>query len=136
MQQKDERNWGLAMHLAGLAGMFILPAAGNIIGVLILWLVKRSESEFLDNQGKEALNFQITISIINVAINVVAALSAWHLSWESMFYRGHWNFREVTLFSGVRSIIWIINIIFSVMGAVKASNGIHFRYPLCWRLVK
>ena len=58
---KEERNLGMACHLLALAGL-VLPL-GNIIGPLIMWLVKREESAFVDEQGKEALNFNITIAI-------------------------------------------------------------------------
>ncbi len=57
----EERSLGLACHLLALAGL-VVPF-GNILGPLIMWLVKKDESAFVDDQGKEALNFNITISI-------------------------------------------------------------------------
>ena len=57
----DERNLAMFCHLAALAG-YLMPF-GNILGPLIIWLVKREESPIVDDQGKESLNFQITWTI-------------------------------------------------------------------------
>src|SRR5690242_11127927 len=63
----DERNWAMFCHLAGLAGFLpVIPFLGNVIGPLVLWLVKREQYPFVDDQGKEALNFQITMLIATI----------------------------------------------------------------------
>src|SRR5688572_10608492 len=56
----DDRTWGMLAHLAALAG-FIVPVVGNIVGPLIVWLTKKEQQPFVDDQGKESLNFQITM---------------------------------------------------------------------------
>jgi len=61
MEQQEERNWGMFCHLAALAG-FIIPL-GNVIGPLVIWLMKKDESQFVDDQGKESVNFQISFII-------------------------------------------------------------------------
>jgi len=58
---KDDRTWAMLCHLSGLAG-YVVPF-GNIFGPLIIWLIKRDQSWFVDDQGKEALNFQISWAI-------------------------------------------------------------------------
>ena len=58
---KDDQNWAMACHLSALAG-FLVPF-GNIAGPLLVWLLKRAEIPLVDAHGKEALNFQITVSI-------------------------------------------------------------------------
>ena len=63
---KDARMWAMICHLAGLAGI-ILPASGNIVAPLIIWQIKKDNNPFIDEQGKEAVNFQISMSIYLIA---------------------------------------------------------------------
>ena len=59
---KDARMWGMICHLAGLAGLIpVVPVVGSIIGPLVVWQLKKDEFGFVDEQGKEAVNFQISI---------------------------------------------------------------------------
>ena len=137
MQEKDERTWATFAHLGGIMGSLVIPSVGNILGALVIWLIKRNESVFVDEQGKEALNFQITLSLANAALGIIAAIRFGFWSFNSMFFhRGDWDFNDLTIFSGSHGIIWILNIIFSVVGAVRANKGIPYRYPVSWRLVK
>src|SRR5262245_54589856 len=62
---KDERTWAMASHLSTLAGYLVVPF-GNIIAPLVIWLIKKDTMPFVDDQAKEALNFQITLSIVAV----------------------------------------------------------------------
>jgi len=135
MQQQEERNWALAMHLGGLAGMLFIPPAGNIIVALVLWLVKRNESDFLNQTGKEALNFQITLSIVNVVLNLFGMINHWDWAWGRPGFH-YWDITDISLFHGTRGIVYLVNIIFSIIAATKAHNGVLYRYPLSWRLVK
>ncbi|MVT08070.1 DUF4870 domain-containing protein [Chitinophaga tropicalis] len=142
MQQKDERTWGVLMHLSGLIGMAVIPPVGNIIGALVCWLIKRNESSLLDDQGKEALNFQITLSIARVALNFLLFITA-----GQWFYGNNRfimdmddfsfpSFSFFSIFTTGRAIIWLLNIIFSVIAAVRANEGRSYKYPISLRLVK
>src|SRR3989344_2206586 len=62
MLENKIRTWGVVCHLSALVGVFGIPF-GNILGPLVVWLVKRKDHAFIDEQGKEALNFQITMGI-------------------------------------------------------------------------
>src|SRR6476469_8907749 len=62
MMDRNERMWGMFCHLAALAGYIGIPF-GNVIGPLVIWLIKKEDYPFVDDQGKESLNFQITILI-------------------------------------------------------------------------
>ncbi|WP_143306679.1 DUF4870 domain-containing protein [Chitinophaga vietnamensis] len=138
MNQKDERTWGTFIHLGGIVGMMIIPGVGNIIGVLILWLIKRNESAFVDDQGKEAINFQITLSLISVLLGIIGFISfgLWSLGtfWSNRhdMFDFHWGWSWM----GLHGILWILNLVFSIVGAVKASNGVSYRYPFSLRIVK
>lgn len=109
---KEIRLWAMACHLSALIG-FIIPL-GNVFAPLIIWAIKRDASPYIDTQGKEALNFQITI-----AIAVVAAIAM------------------TIILIGVflLPLIGLFNIIMIIVAAVKTSNGEPFRYPLCLRLI-
>lgn len=124
------------MHLAGIAGMIFIPPAGNIIAALVVWLIKRNESSFLNETGKEALNFQITLSIVNVGLNLIGMLNHWEWSWGRPGFNYYWDADNFSVFHGTRTVVHIVNIIFSAIAASKVHNGIFYKYPLNWRLVK
>jgi uncharacterized protein len=111
---KDEQNWAMACHLSALAG-FLIPF-GNIAGPLIVWLIKRAEMPLVDVHGKEALNFQITVSI---AIAVCVALMFVLVGFVLIF------------------IVGLGALVLTIMAAVKVSNGdFEYRYPFTLRLLK
>ncbi len=112
---KDERTWAMLCHLAAL-GLFIFPAFGNILGPLIFWLVKREESKFIDFHGRQALWFQIWVSILLVPVLLVALLLAVVLvclGAPVMFLAGA---------AGVGAVVY------SVVGAIQVSGGKDFEY--------
>lgn len=113
MEESQERTWGMVCHLSALAG-FIIPF-GNIIGPLIVWLIKKDESPFVDDQGKESLNFQISITIYCI----VAAIL-------------------ILIIIGIFLLIGlgILALVLIIMAAVKANSGEKFRYPLTIRLIR
>ncbi|MFC5930303.1 DUF4870 domain-containing protein [Cryobacterium melibiosiphilum] len=100
--------WGSYAHLGGLLGF--VPA-------LIIWIVFKDRGRFTDAEGKEALNFQITVLIGYVAATVLTVVTFGLLSW---------------LFT----VIWILSAIFSVMGFLAAKEGRNYRYPFALRLIK
>ena len=111
---KDEQNWAMACHLSALAG-FLIPF-GNIAGPLIVWLIKRAEMPLVDTHGKEALNFQITVSI---AVAVCVALMFVLVGFVLIF------------------IVGLGALVLTIMAAVKVSNGeLDYRYPFALRLLK
>ena len=109
----DEKNLAMFCHLAALAGLLI--PAGNIIGPLILWLLKRESMPLVDAHGKEVLNFQITVTIA-LAVCIV---TAWLL---------------LPVLAAI--IIGIAALVLTIIGTIKASNGELYRYPFTLRLVK
>jgi uncharacterized Tic20 family protein len=110
---KDERTWGMLAHLSALSG-FIIPF-GNVLGPLVVWLVKRDEMPFVDDQGKEALNFQITITIASV-VSIVLML--------------------VLIGIALMAVVAIAWLVLSIVAGVKANEGKRYRYPFTLRLVK
>ena len=113
LAKQEERSLGLACHLLAFVGM-VFPF-GNILGPLVIWLVKKDDSAFVDDQGKEALNFNITISI--------AGFVAFLLTF-------------VVIGAILLPIIGIFWLVMTIVAAVKANGGEHYRYPLTIRLIK
>ena len=111
---KEEQNWAMICHLSALAG-FLIPF-GNLLGPLIVWLVKRADMPMVEIHGKEALNFQITVTI--------AAVISMLLIFVLIGF--------VLLF-----IVGIGALILTIMAAVKVSNGeFDYTYPWALRLLK
>lgn len=107
----------LLAHLSGLAG-FIFPL-GNVLGPLIVWLTQKEKSAFVADQGAEALNFQITTSIIGLVLVVFAmTIIGLVVAIPGFFIVG---------------IGWLV---LTIIGGVKASSGERYRYPFNWRLVQ
>ena len=109
----EVRNWGMLCHLSGLLGYFLIPL-GNVIAPLIVWLIKKDDNAWLNEQGKEALNFQIS-TLIYFLIGVAT-----------------WCFG---IGIAIVFAVWIGGLVLSILAAVKASNGESYRYPLTIRLV-
>lgn len=103
----------LICHLLVLSG-FIIPF-GNLIGPLVLWLVKKDTMPFVDDQGKEVLNFQITVSIIIG----VCILTIWLI---------------LPFFIAIA--VGIAAFVFTIIGAIKANEGVAYRFPFTLRLIK
>ncbi len=113
MPEKDERTWGMLCHLGAFAG-FIVPF-GNIIAPLVIWLIKKDEMSFVNDQGKESINFQITMFI------------AFVISGLLMF---------VLIGFLLVFIVAIFDIIMIIIASIKANEGVYYRYPYSLRLIK
>lgn len=106
------RHWGMLCHLAAAAGM-IVPFA-NLIAPLVLWWFKRGVDPFVDAQGKEAVNFQLTMTLLGMVCIVAFTVPMAKLA--------------LTIISlGVAVLI--------IIAAVKVKQGKAFRYPLAWRVL-
>ena len=110
---QEERNWALGAHLSGLLGYVVV--VGSVIGPLVIWLVKKEESEYIAQQALEALNFQITIFILSLICAVLALC-------------------VVGVF--LRFPILVADLVLTIMAAVAASRGEPYRYPFSLRLIR
>jgi len=68
--QQDERTWAMACHLAALA-WFVTPPLGHLLGPLLVWLLKRNEYPSVNQQGKAAMNFQISITLYSIPLTIL-----------------------------------------------------------------
>lgn len=120
----EERQWAMFAHLSALLGGILTGAVGGLgvfIGPLVIWLIKKETMPFVDDQGKEALNFNITIGIIAVGLVILSILT---------FGIGLLLAIPVGLVVGLG---WLV---FTIIAAIKSNEGVAYRYPLCLRLVK
>ena len=115
---KDARMWGMICHLAALAGI-VVPVIGSVIGPLVVWQIKKDEFGFVDEQGKEAVNFQISI-LLYLLISAIL--------WVPLSF--------VCIGVVIPLAISIVDLIFLLIAAVKANDGEHYRYPLTIRFIK
>jgi len=111
---KDAKMWAMFCHLSALAIFTSIPFA-NVLGPLILWLIKKDDFKFVDEQGKEALNFQISI-----AIYAIACIPLFFI------FIGFFLFVALAIF----------NLVMIIIASIEANKGNAYRYPLCLRLVK
>jgi len=119
------RNWAMGCHLAALV-LYVGVPFGNILGPLLVWLLKKDEYALVDQQGKEALNFQISLmvySIVAVIALVVCAVTVILV--------------PVAVVLGVLLVIlFLVNLIMIIVAAIKTSNGEWFTYPLTIKFIK
>lgn len=103
----DDQTWGVLVHASAFAGLFV--PFGNVLGPLLVWLIKKDESRFVDENGREAVNFQLTWSVIMF----VALLSL---------------FVAVgLLLVPIVGLAWLALV---VIASAKASDGEVYDYPL------
>lgn len=114
----EARQWGMFAHLSALAG-FIIPF-GHLIGPLVIWMMKKDQVPFVNDQGKESLNFQITVTIGLVAVFIIGLVS---------ICIGGIGFLLVPA-------VGIIGAVMAAMGAMEANKGVAYRYPFALRLIK
>ena len=121
----EERQWAMFAHLSALLGGLLTSGWGGsfgfFIGPLVIWLMKKDTMPFVNDQGKEALNFAITVSIICVALLMLTLLSL-----------GIGALLTIPLFLAVG----ITALVLIIMAAIKANEGVAYRYPFAIRLVK
>ena len=108
------RTWCVLSHAAALAGIF-LHVVGHFFGPLIVWLVKRGDSAEIDEHGKEAVNFQLSMVIYNIVAGLLCLI----------------------LIGFVLLIaLWILNTVLVIIASIKAGEGKLYRYPLTIRFIK
>ncbi len=110
----EVRQWGMFAHLAGFLG-YLLPGIGQLIGPLLVWQLKKDLDPFVDDQGKEALNFQITVTLLAL------------LCFPLMLVAIGFFLLPLVIFGTV---------VLMIVAAIKANEGQAYRYPFCWRLIK
>jgi uncharacterized protein len=112
----SDNTWALLIHLSALLHLVgaTFPGA-NVVGPLILWLIKRHESPYLDEVGKRVLNFQISWAIYFAILWALTAVLVWVLI-------GFFLLPVI----GILAIAWLV---ITIIGAIKESNREPYRFP-------
>ncbi|MCU7493980.1 MAG: DUF4870 domain-containing protein [Ignavibacteria bacterium] len=110
---KETKLWGMLCHLSALL-MFVIPF-GNIIGPLVIWLLKKDISPFVEDQGKESLNFQISMTIY-IFVALILML--------------------IVLGIILLVILGIAELILVIIASIQANDGKAYRYPFAMRFIK
>ena len=101
-------------HATALAGFFV-PWAGHIVGPLVVWLAKRTDSPEIDAHGKESINFQLSMLIYNVIAGILCI---------------------VLIGIPILILLHILNVVFVIVASIQASEGKLYRYPLTIRVAQ
>lgn len=114
MPDKDACTWAMLCHLASLLGLGSIPLA-NLLGPLVVWLIKKDTHPFIDDQGKESLNFQITMMILQFVAGMTFCLAGIGIV--------------------VYPLVALYGIVMPIIAAVKSNKGERYRYPATLRLI-
>jgi uncharacterized Tic20 family protein len=111
LNEGDQKQWAMIAHLGGV--LAIVPVIA-LLPSLLIYAIYGSRGDFLKDQSREALNFQITVLIVYVIARVLSTLPP---------------FPSLTL------LVWAFSLVFSIIGAMAANGGQRYRYPLTFRFI-
>ncbi|MFC3607588.1 DUF4870 domain-containing protein [Stutzerimonas tarimensis] len=111
---RQARQWAMFCHYSAFF-WFLVPMIGNVLGPLIVWQLKKDMDPFVDDQGKEALNFQITYSIWMI----ISGILAW-----------------ILIGFALAALVNLVALVLVIIAGIRANEGKAYRYPLTWRVVK
>ena len=109
----DVRTWCVLCHASALLGLFF-HFFGHLLGPLIVWLIKRGDAPEIDANGKESLNFQISMLIYDIIAGILCLV-------------------VIGIF--ILVALWILNTVFVIIASVKTSEGKTYRYPFTIRFL-
>ena len=147
MKPQEEKNLAFLTHLSGFGG-YIFPF-GSIVIPLIIWETKKRDSNFIDKNGKEAINFNISYLLYTVLLG----LSSIPFFFGSIFnhlrnnvidfenFNFHFDFDSNHLFgifsiASLVSVLAIAKFVLIIMNAIAAHKGEEAKYPLTIKFIK
>lgn len=154
---KHERNLSAIIHGSTLTRFFI--PFGQFLLPLILWLSNRNQSEFVDYHGKQALNFQISMTLYNFLIGMVSV--PFFIGSLPRLFRGgdfHWNEWQhmdgfhLSMGDGIFDFpffwwpigiagllgfgLFIVNVVYTILAAMRTNEGEYFKYPITIKFIR
>lgn len=112
--QNEENTWAMLCHLSAFAGFIGVPL-GNLIGPLIVWLVKKDQFPLVDQNGKESLNFQISLTIYAIVAGILTLVFIGFI---------------------LLAVLYIAGIIYVILASIAANKGEVYRYPMTIRFIQ
>jgi len=146
MKNNNQNTNAFLIHISAFAG-FMFPF-GHIITPLITWQTLKDRSTFLDEQGKEAVNFNISYTLYIFLLTILCIPFAFgslfnnhrnHLNWNNLsmnFDFGFDNFFGFLGFGSIAGIIYVIGIALVIIAAIKAKDGENYKYPFTIKFIK
>ena len=152
---KHQRNLAAAMHISTFSKYFF--PFGNFIFPLILWTSNKNESDFLDHNGKEAINFQISILLYSTIIGAIAFIFTLFTAWDAVEFINLFehnkhhidldfdfdnplSFGASIILMSVAGIfglgLLILDIFCSITATIKANEGVEYQYPFTINFIK
>ena len=110
---REERQWAMLCHISAM--LMYLTVIGGFIAPFVIWLLKREEMPFVADQGRETLNFQITTLLALIVGGCLAI---------------------VLIGFVIIGVVLVFHFIVTIIAAVKTSEGVVYRYPICWRVIR
>jgi uncharacterized Tic20 family protein len=120
----EQRQWAMFAHLSALVGGLLTSVVGGwgtFAGPLIIWLIKKDEMPFVNDQAKEALNFNITVAIIALVMTLLTFVTLGI---------------GIIITGPILVIVGIAWLVLTIIAAMKANEGQPYRYPFAIRLIK
>jgi len=139
--QPNETSHAAIIHISALSTYIGVPF-GSLLGPLIFWLIWKDESKFVDENGKEALNFNLSLWLYKLVAIIIAGLMfigpilSMVASDEPNPLSMILSIPGIWLFAGSFGLIGIYRLVMVIIAAIKASNGEVFHYPLTIRIIK
>ncbi len=110
----DQKTYALLIHLSLLATHFVPFAL--VLAPLIMWQIRKGDSPFLDDHGREAVNFQLSLLLYGVGLALLSVITC--------------GFGAIGFIP-----LYILALVGMILGAVAANRGEYFRYPATMRLI-
>ena len=154
---KHERNLSAIIHASTFSKFFI--PFGNFILPLVLWTANKKDYEFVDYNGKQALNFQISMLLYSIILGIVSIpfflgfipeiFDFNHFGWNNLnnynnldidfnfddFSFGRWLF-PLGVVGLAQGALFIVNIVYTILAAIRTNEGQTFTYPITIKFIK
>ncbi len=131
MSNKNDYNTALLIHLSAFLG-YLFPF-GGVVGPLVIWESKKRESDFLDKNGKEAINFNLSFLLYTFVLGI----SILPFAFRSIFSEiHHIDLFGIISMGSIIGVLAMIKFVLIILAAIKANQGEIYKYPLTIKFIK
>lgn len=154
---KHERNLAAIIHASTFSKFFI--PFGNFILPLVLWTANKKEHAFVDHNGKQALNFQISLLLYSIVLGIISIpffigflpnifdldhfgfnnlnnFNNWNIHFDSDDFRfGSWLL-PVGIAGLLQGALFVVNVVYTILATIRTNEGQTFEYPLTIKFIK
>ncbi|RNL90730.1 DUF4870 domain-containing protein [Sinomicrobium pectinilyticum] len=150
---QNHKNVAAIIH-ASTFSKYIVPF-GNFLLPLVLWMSNKKASPFVEHHGKQAINFQVSILLYSIVLGIAVLPLAFFTTWDFIGFHSLTDFDTINIDTGFRNIfnhsehfvlwgvygilclcLFLFNVICTIVAAMRAHEGIAYRYPLTINFIK